>query len=368
MKHLENILLISAFIVPLILSVTILIESRGNLSKRVMALALFNAFFVFLANYFYFKKLTLSYIPFHSLHIASVLWLFPSIYLYVKSIVGNEKEFRKDLLHLVPGLLFGITSAILFYGLLNQDERIFYLDTYRSGVEFATIKLKVIYIFRMVDVVVIVLQVIFYSIALIRIPVKYHERLKQEYSNIENFSISWLWWFNGSFVLIGSLSILFYVFNPLDAKNDLFLVFFLFSISVFMWVLGIWSFKQKKPKSVAQNNLAAPQDNEELSTSAEDALTQTLLDYFEKEHPYLNPDLNLTMVCKNIGTNRTYLSNLINTTFEMNFNAFVNRYRVQHVRQYLETNPGIDNETLANEGGFGSVSSLKRALAKSKEV
>ncbi len=364
MKHLQDILLISAFIVPLILSVTILIDSRGFLPKRVMALALLNAFFVFFANYFYFKKLTLIYIPFHSLHIATVLCLFPSIYLYIKSIVGDDKTFKKELWHLFPGLMFGIISAILFYGLLNQDERIYYLTTYRSGIKFMSIKLKIIYTFRLADVVFIVLQVVYYSIVILRIPAKYHERLKHEYSNIESFSLNWVWWFNASFILIGLLSILFYMFNPFDTKNDLFLVFFLFSISVFMWIIGVWSFKQQKPKDLVTFHRLVIENNKNSNHSSEKVITKQLLDYFEKEQPYLNPELNLTTVCKNIGTNRTYLSNAINDNFGMNFNAFVNAYRVQHVREYLKQYPHSSKEDLALAGGFGSVSSLKRAMIK----
>lgn len=366
MEHLEQTLLTAAFVVPFLLSLTILIDAKGNLPKRVIGVALFNAFFVFLANYFYFRKLITIYIVLHSLHIASVLWLFPSIYLYVKAIVSEEKTFKKELFHLLPGLLFGLGSAILFYGLLNQNERIYYLNNYRTDLEFTDYRLKVIYAFRMVDVAVIVLQVVYYSVVLIKIPDKYHRRLYDEYSNIENFSISWLKWFNVSFVGIGLLSILFYVFNPLDAKNDVFLVFFLCSISVFIWIIGIWSFKQKKPASIPQFRILSVQEEVGDIHLREKDLAQKLLDYFEKEQPFLDTELNLTTVSRNIGTNRTYLSNLINANFGMNFNAFVNQYRVEYIKEYLKVNSGTTNENLASVGGFGSVSSLKRAMAKSK--
>ncbi len=365
MQHLEQILLTSSFIVPLILSITILIESKGSLPKRIMGLALFNAFFVFLANYFYFRHLMNTYIIIHSLHIASVLWLYPSIYLYVNSIIADEKVFKKKVIHLLPGLVFGIGSAILFYGLLDQNERIYYLSNYRGEIEFSSVRMKLVYIFRMVDVVLIAVQVVYYTIVMIRLPYKYHERLKEEYSNIENFSIEWIKWFNVSFVVVGFLSILFYVFNPLDAKNDLFLVFFLFVISVFMWIVGIWAFKQKKPQIIDQINTSVQQNGNANLITNEDALAKALLDYFDKDEPYLDPGLNLTLVCKNIGTNRTYLSVLINNRFGVNFNTFVNQYRVKYVNNYSMAHPQTSNEKLATIGGFGSVSSLKRALSKS---
>lgn len=329
-----------------------------------MAFALLNTFFVFLGNYFYFQKLYDIYIFGHSFHIATVLWIFPSIYLYVKAIISDEKQFRKELVHLVPGLLFGLISAVLFYGFLNQDERVFYLTNYRTGTEFISINLKAVSVFRVVDVMLIVLQVIFYSITLIRISRNYEEKLKEEFSNIENFSIRWIRWFDISLVLVGFLSITFYMLNPFKGSNELFLVFFLFAISAFIWVVGIWSFKQEKPEIEWQGNHIMQNSNPKTAKIPTDELVRKLVVYFENENPFLQPDLNLTMVCKKIGTNRTYLSSIINAHFGMNFNNFVNIYRTRYIREYLKTNPNTSKEELVQIGGFGSISSLKRALNK----
>lgn len=361
MEHLKISLLISSFVLPFILSLTIFWVARKDVSKKIMALGLFNTFFVFLANYFYFQKMFGQYGYMHSLHIAAVLWLFPLIFLYVKSIVSEN--IKKNMWHLLPGVIMGCISALLFYGLLNQQERVFYLSNYRTGMEFSALKLKAISVFRMVDVFLIVTQIVYYSIALIRIPKKYNSVLMQEYSNIENFSINWVYWFNSAFVLVGILSILFYMVNPFNSDNELFLVLFLFFISAFTWIIGIWSFKQQKPRHAEEVSLPefslvnAAQNNEE-------ALLATLLKYFEDDRPYLNPELSLTSVCKHVGTNRTYLSNIINNHFKMNFNAFVNQYRVKYILNYQKKYSSAPYPVLMEVGGFGSVSSLKRALEK----
>ncbi|HKJ40784.1 MAG TPA: helix-turn-helix domain-containing protein [Sunxiuqinia sp.] len=364
MDHLKLTLLISSFVIPLILAVTLLVTAKKDLSRKVMGLALLNAFFVFLANYFYFQKLFPVYSAIHSLHIATVLWIFPSVYLYVKTIVVNKESFRRELVHLVPGLVFGMISATLFYGFLDQGERIYYLSNYRNGVHFSGFNLRMITWFRSSDVLLIVAQVIFYSVKFFRLPVKYNEKLNQEYSNIDNFSLDWLKWFNMSFVLVGLLSISFYIFNPFRQENDFFLIIFLFTISAFIWIVGIWSFKQEKAEITEQptTSVSIPNGN----VFKDDALEKRLLDYFEMEKPFLNPELNLTIVCREIGTNRSYLSSVINNRFEMNFNAFVNQYRVQHIQEYLQEHPDTSRENLVQIAGFGSISSLKRALGNSK--
>jgi len=366
MNHIKLTLLISSFIIPLILAVTLFVSSKNNLSKKIMGFGLLNAFFVFLANYIYFHKLFDTYSLIHSLHIATVLWIFPFIYLYVKSIVQSEKQLKKESWHFLPGLIFGLTSAILFGLLLSHDEKIFYLSNYRSGAQFESQNIKMVSVFRSIDVLLIVGQVIYYSIKFVRIPNKYLRELNEEYSNVENFSINWLKWFNASFISVGLLSISFYMFNPFHEKNDFFLILFLFSISAFIWVLGIWSFKQRKPEIAPcsiPEILSAGQATLELKDVE---LAKSLMVYFENEKPYLQPDLSLSAVSKVIGTNRTYLSAVINSNFGVNFNVFVNQFRICYVEDYLKLHPKTSKDDLVYIGGFGSVSSLKRALNKQK--
>lgn len=329
----------------------------------IMGFGLLNAFFVFLANYIYFHKLFETYSYIHSLHIATVLWIFPSIYLYIKSIVESEKQLKKEFWHFLPGLIFGLTSAILFGLLLSPDEKIYYLSNYRSGVQFESQNIKMVSVFRSTDVLLIVGQVIYYSVKFIQVPNKYQLELNEEYSNIENFSINWLKWFNVSFVSIGLLCVSFYMFNPFHEKNDFFLILFLFSISAFIWVLGIWSFKQKKPE-FSFDSIPEILTEDRYSLNKDEELARNLIDYFEKERPYLQPDLTLTTVCKIIGTNRTYLSAVINSNFGVNFNVFVNQFRVHYIEDYLKQYPKTTKEELVDIGGFGSISSLKRAMKK----
>lgn len=368
MSHFKLTLLISSFVIPLILSATLLIGARKNLPKQVMGVALLNAFAVFVCNYFYFQNLFEVYAWFHSFHIATVLWIFPSVYLYVKSIVSEKREFKKELFHLVPGLVFGLVSAFLFYGLLSSDERVYYLSNYRGDNDFANARLKAVSVFRMLDVLFIMVQVAYYSVAMIRIPGRYEKELSEEFADVSRFSVRWVKWFNIAFVLVGLLCVVFYVLNPFREENEYFLVFFLFVISAFIWVTGIWSYKQQRPEPGWKD--FGPEPTLVLSTNKPtgDELTQKLIRYFEEEQPFLQSDLNLTTVCKNIGTNRSYLSAVINQKMGLNFNAFVNQYRVQYVIRYAKDHPGASQEELAQTGGFGSVSSLRRAMNRNGEA
>ena len=90
-------------------------------------------------------------------------------------------------------------------------------------------------------------------------------------------------------------------------------------------------------------------------------LKQKLEDYFEREKPYLQPELKIWDICKELRTNRTYISNAINEGFGMNFSQFVNQYRVAYAKELLQVSPQKKMEEIAMESGFGSQASLNRA-------
>lgn len=367
MFRFKLILLVTSFILPLALSATILGQTGKTLAKKVMIFGLFNAGLVFLFNYFYFEKIFSVYSYIHSLHIATVLWLFPSIYLYVRAFILDKNLFLRDFRHLLPGVSFGLISGFLFYGLLGNSERIYYLTNYRSGIDLVDPRLKAIYIFRIIDVAVIATQVLYYSFVLMKLPRCYKEILLEEFSNIERFSISWIKWFNFSFAFIGILCIVFYIFNPYSEQNELFLISFFFLISIFIWLIGIVSLRQQRP-NISIPTLDCTQKETDSSNIQDDTLSQKLIEYMEIRKAFLQCDLTLTMVCKELGTNRTYLSTLINHKFGLNFNTFINQYRIKYISNYSAQNPKTPKETLAEIGGFGSVSSMRRAMKRDYNV
>ena len=89
-----------------------------------------------------------------------------------------------------------------------------------------------------------------------------------------------------------------------------------------------------------------------------------LKNYFENENPWLDPDLNIWDVAKNIGTNRTYVSKIINESCQCNFNEFVNNYRIEKAKQLLKKLPEITIHEVSESSGFGSVNSFLRIFKK----
>lgn len=57
--------------------------------------------------------------------------------------------------------------------------------------------------------------------------------------------------------------------------------------------------------------------------------------YMQEDKPYLNPELKITDLTRELQTNRTYLSTFINRTYGMNFKAYINDCRLREMEALL---------------------------------
>jgi AraC-like DNA-binding protein len=366
MEHLKVILLVTSFIIPFILAFQIIFTKDKNISKIIMAMALLNAGLIFLFDYFYFLSDYSLYYPFHSIHSGLELCIYPSIYLYIKSIVAEESRLRKDLWHLFPGALVFILASLIFYVFVGKNDTIFFLKNNKLGYPFVGLKFQVLIISRYIALGSIALQAIYYSVAFLKIPKHYNERLNSEFSNIENFSIDWINKFNLSFGICGLISFLVYTFIPITGSRELLIVFVFFIFSVFLCAMGVVSLKQQKPLIDFDEIKGFELNMNVKSKVKDDRLITELNNYIENQHAYLQPDISLTNVSRILGTNRTYLSSIINQQFGMNFNTYINYYRIKYVNDYLKDNPKTSKEELVQLAGFGSKSTMHRAMNKMK--
>lgn len=104
----------------------------------------------------------------------------------------------------------------------------------------------------------------------------------------------------------------------------------------------------------------------QLSHEENQTMLDNLLELMNSEKMYLNNQLTIEEVAKKLGTNRTYLSQIINEKFNANFNNFINKYRVKEAQQMLlmDSNKAFTIESIANAAGFHSKSSFNTAFKK----
>ncbi len=83
---------------------------------------------------------------------------------------------------------------------------------------------------------------------------------------------------------------------------------------------------------------------------------------------FLDPDISLASLSKEIGIHSYQLSQIINTK-GMNFYEYVNRLRVEYAKHIIAANPDLVNITrVAYDSGFNSISAFNSAFRKFSEI
>ncbi len=111
-------------------------------------------------------------------------------------------------------------------------------------------------------------------------------------------------------------------------------------------------------KDIVLEESGTSEVNEETTQMILDGLTK-----LEAQHYYLHPGCSAHNVAKRIKTNTTYLSKVINATFEKNFSTYINDLRVNYAILKLKEDTkfrGYTIQAIATELGYKSADSFTK--------
>jgi AraC-like DNA-binding protein len=120
-----------------------------------------------------------------------------------------------------------------------------------------------------------------------------------------------------------------------------------------------------------------PEDEEEvekyanspLSSARSMELFERLEQIMETEKAYRDGDLNIDKLAERMGSNRSYLSRIINEFSGLNFNNYVNKYRIEEAVNILsDTNNNIPLKALAAELGFNNLTTFYNSFQKEQGI
>ena len=141
--------------------------------------------------------------------------------------------------------------------------------------------------------------------------------------------------------------------------------------SIILGLLCYFIYRQEEMLEVLQetsltNVVSTIEENsEDLGTSATPACSthyhfdEVFETMFSDKKIYLNPSLNINDLARELGTNRTYVSNYINQQLHTTFYEYVNDWRVKHSISLL-TSTDLTLQEVATQSGFNSISSFRR--------
>lgn len=333
-------------------------RSRKHAPKIFLGKFMFVAFVLYISHYFYFTGQSTVYYYLDSIYTLASLAVFPLYHIYVRMLtVDSEFSPSVHLKYLaLPVIVFLL--HLTGYLLMNNSEAVYYLKMVLPGKESGqgiTSYMGMIYtLFR----VVFICQVIIYLYLNYHLISTHNDQLQEFYSNIEERKLDWVQFFNFS-LAVTSLASIFAAILGRDIFNasDLHLAVPSAIFSVMLFIIGLLGNTQKE---VYTERLHHPEIKEKPKPSP--IIKKKMERLFEQEMIFKSPDLKIWDLCKILGTNRTYVSRMINSEYGRNFCNHVNHYRVEYAKKLIVENKQITNEEVAELSGFGSVNSLYRAF------
>lgn len=282
----------------------------------------------------------------YSLGDPTFLLIAPLLWFYVVELAGERVRFNLRLLtHFIPFLLIVLFS--LTFHAVESPAFVEYVNTNH----------------RLINVFFWIMVVVQFSVYLYVINKKwlaYQKRMQEEVSNTENANIAWVRFFLGVFLGVNlfflfSLFAAIHIYSSRRWMNDA--IAGLLSVSVFAL-----SFKGILQRDIFNLIDVLPVPTPPLTTPAKPdvQLISTVTTYMEEKKPYLDAELTLSTLAKNLNMSRSQLSQLINDGIGENFYDFVNKYRVEEVKR-LMADPAVKNFSLlgiALEAGFKSKSTF----------
>ncbi len=288
------------------------------------------------------------------------LILGPIVYFYVKSITQPDFRFmKKDIWHAVPWLIYALLQAFIY--IYDAQQPGFYDD--QDGVLYKKINYNIgIY---MVILGVISRSVYFYHAA--KLFYVFRNKIKQFFSNTYKVELNWLRNFLVVYLGLFILRIGFIATNQLFVQMSWTQNWWWYLIAsivlVYLGMMGLFADlgKLSELEFIETKDSGPTSEMEELNP-----LKEIVSEYMEEEKVFLNPDLTLAELSKELSIPTNQLSKVINAGFGKNFNDFVNGYRVEEVKNAL-SDPSFSHFSIlgiAFECGFNSKATFNRVFKK----
>lgn len=269
-----------------------------------------------------------------------------------------------------PLFIAGSTIDILMFAMIVRVGYVLWANKQPSGtvlpalvVPFAV--LAILNVFRpairdnMPDIGVAVLlsYFIFFEFRLQK-----HERLLEDlYSNPELHSIKWRWslivflagWFTIRHILLAA---------GLTDWYDSAMYLFMSVVILFVFIKVI-NFRTPVRTETLDQVGAGDDCSIDAFPDTATPLQAAFLQLLEQNRIFLNPDLTVEDVVKDLGTNSKYFSMMLHNDMHTTFYKIVNGYRVEQAKELLKsTDDKI--EQIAKSSGFNSHQSFIRTFAR----
>jgi len=185
---------------------------------------------------------------------------------------------------------------------------------------------------------------------------RYIRYVRENFSNIDRIDVAWM----KPVFFFSIVSQLLWLFTSLYATVAVDIVYYLSTLALWCVVLYYsWDFS---PIAVGQ---LADRDTDEKKNNVPVIEKGMLEQVMEERQLYLNKNLTLADLARELNTNRTYVSNYLSQVRGQTFYDYVNQLRLECVSlPMLREHSEFTLDYVAEKSGFASISTFRRAFIK----
>jgi len=306
------------------------------------------------------------YFPFNN-----VIWMGPLLYFYFLSLSNTDFTFQKHHLKhfLLPAmfLLMILAKFLVDFG-FNRPFPVLESTQYGTKGPWADLD-------KNIWTELISYASFFYYLYLTNTAfVKYQLYIKQNFSSTEEIRFHWL---RNLLYAISAGVIVFFIFSLIqqfvEIKHSYVFDWYSYlALGVIVYYLSIAGYLARPGLRLQLHFIPEEAKQPDPVMLQKDTIPELqnwktqLISLMEKNKPYLEPELNLTQLARQLNTNSSQLSRIINDGTGQNFNDFINEYRVKAVIEKLRNGEHKIQTLLAIafDCGFNSKATFNRAFKK----
>lgn len=269
----------------------------------------------------------------------------PLFYFYIKSLLDEKFRFKRIyIIHLLPFALTFIAAVFEIFFIQDWDAWRGLVFLYRSPI-------------------ILIQNLLYISLAFSFIKSKGFS-VKSFFTSVNDSQIAWL-----RFFIVGYIFIWLIIFKNFMLLQIFHLFFWcpfggsLLCLIPFIFFNIITIIALIKPDMIFK---PFRNGNPALSESFMKRYRERLIKFIEEEKPYRDASLTLVTLAQQLSIPVAYLSKIINESFNLNFNEFINSYRIKESQALLlnQSNGKKNILEIAYEVGFNSKTTFNSAFKK----
>jgi len=367
-------------------------RGRSFFSKKILSVYFLLFFSFWVLSFLYFSKIMVYEV------VALTSWslnlvFYPLFFIYLKSLTVINYKFKKiHLFYFSPFIFFSLIFLFYFIKYYLGGIYIYEID-HPVRIDFRqTIKL-----IKEISLRVNLMQFSFFVIYMFIILKKHRIRIKEYFSYEKNISLKWFNYFLLFLIIFWVFDTYYDFFIKTYSNSTFFLLNLRFLLNILhVFYIGVFGLNQSPIYNIgeeySQHNISEEIseltviDNADstgqtekyfenfvlkdsgksysfLDENQKHTLMEKIDKLMEEKQLYRNPELNIFLISRELFTNTKYISVCINEIKKMNFQSYVNTYRIKEAMLLME-NKNQSIQEIMETCGFNSRSSFNQYFKK----